>query len=209
MVNTAQADGLDRRMGRRGMTVTLRDTAALTVGAPALRPIHLRITQWDLRVTRSLARSVPQSIVRTADTLGWLGDARVLLALGSLGFLCAPARSSRAAAPFIATIGTTTMLHHAMKRVIFQKRPDRTIPNRLDENTGRAFDAMPSGHAMHAGAIASFFGSGRHAAGLWLISGALAGTRMLTLAHWPSGVVAGFMLGVLAERCSRVARSMR
>jgi len=110
---------------------------------------------------------------------------------------------------FIATIGATTMLHHAMKRVIFQKRPDRSIPNGLDESTGRTFNAMPSGHAMHAGAIASFFGSGPQAAAIWLISGALAGTRMLTLAHWPSGVVAGFVLGVLVERCSRVARSTR
>lgn len=180
-------------------------------GSSALRPIHLPVATLDLRITRSLTRSVPPSIVRTADTLGWLCDARVLLALGGLGILCAPARSSSRAVVvrFIATIGATTMLHHAMKRVIFQKRPDRTMPNGLDENTGRAFDAMPSGHAMHAGAIASFFGSGPQAAAIWLISGALAGTRMLTLAHWPSGVVAGFVLGVLVERCSRLARSMR
>lgn len=180
-------------------------------GSSALRPVHLRIAELDFRIARSLARSVPPSIARTADILGWLCDARVLLALGGLGILCAPARSSsRAAATrFIATIGATTMLHHAMKRVISQKRPDRTIPNGLDENTGGAFDAMPSGHAMHAGAIASFFGSGPRAAAIWLVSSALAGTRMLTLAHWPSGVVAGFVLGVLVERCSRVARSMR
>jgi membrane-associated phospholipid phosphatase len=176
-----------------------------------VRSVHRRIGALDFWVTRSLTGSVPPSIVRTANTFGWLCDARVLLALGGLGILCAPARSSsRAAATrFIATIGTTTMLHHAMKRVISQKRPDRTIPNGLDENTGGAFDAMPSGHAMHAGAIASFFGSGPRPAALWLISGALAATRMLTLAHWPSGVVAGFALGVLVERCSRIARSMR
>lgn len=194
------------------MTVTrARRRGADSYRSSALRPVHLRIAALDRRVTRSLIRSVPPSIVRTADTLGWLCDARVLLALGSLGFFCAPARSSgrAAAVRFVATIGATTILHHAMKRVILQKRPDRIIPNGLDENTGRAFDAMPSGHAMHAGAIASFFGRGRQAAAIWLISGALAGTRMLTLAHWPSGVVAGFALGVLVERCSRVARSMR
>jgi membrane-associated phospholipid phosphatase len=192
------------------MTVALaRRRGADGHWSPALRPVQLRIAELDFRIARSLARSVPPPIARTADTLGWLCDARVLLALGGLGILCTPVGSSRRAMRFVATIGATTMLHHAMKRVISQKRPDRSIPNRLDENTGRAFDAMPSGHAMHAGAIASFFGSGPRAAALWLISGALAGTRMLTLAHWPSGVVAGFALGVLVERCCRLARSMR
>lgn len=177
----------------------------------ALRTVNLRIASLDFRIVRALARSVPPSMARTAGSFGWLCDARVLLALGGLGILCAPARSnSRAAAVrFTATIGVTTMLHHTMKRVILQARPDRTIPNGLDENTGRAFDAMPSGHAMHAGAIASFFASGPQAPAIWFLSGALAGTRVLTLAHWPSGVVAGFVLGVLVERCSRVARSMR
>lgn len=173
------------------------------------RPI-LPILNFDLVLTRLIAREAPLSATKVAFALGWLCDARTLLSSGALWFLTSPPRTAtrQHATRFLSMIATTTIMHHAAKRVIAQKRPDRVMSAR--QTSGRASDAMPSGHAMHAGAVASFLtGWVNTPAALWPTFIGLAAARIVVLAHWPSGVLAGFLGGVLVERCTRLIRRFR
>jgi len=69
---------------------------------------------------------------------------------------------------------------------------------------------MPSGHAMHAGAMASFFATwSPWRSAVWSLFVGLASTRTVMLAHWPSGVAVGFAVGVLVEHSSRLIRRFR
>jgi membrane-associated phospholipid phosphatase len=174
----------------------------------AMRRFHLRPGRRERDLTRKVSRTTPLAMMRMAKAVAVACDARVLLTVGAAWLLAdhRRQRSRTSALRFAATISVTTVLHHAIKRVIAERRPDRSIPNRLGKKTGRPFDAMPSGHAMHAGALASYvtseFGGGLAA---WMAAGALAAARVLTLAHWPSGVFVGFLSGVISERGVRLA----
>ncbi|MGX1744627.1 phosphatase PAP2 family protein [Bosea sp. NPDC055353] len=169
-----------------------------------MRRISLPIAQADRAITRRVRLNS-----RSADlalALGWLCDARTLLGAGAIWFLATPRGSEarRVASRFVVTIASTTAFHHVVKRVVDQKRPDRLMGDGRIK-TGRSSDAMPSGHAMHAGAVAAFFSrSVRGPAGLWSASAVLAAARVAILAHWPSGVAVGFVGGVAIECCTRL-----
>lgn len=170
--------------------------------------IALPVSEIDRAVTR--AARLPSPGARVAFSLGWVADARVLLGGGALWLLTTPGQSAARshAVRFLSTIAATTTLHHAIKRIVDQIRPDRVIGSgRL--KTGRALDAMPSGHAMHAGAMAAFFADRvAYPAPLWSAALGLASARVGMLAHWPSGVALGFVGGVVVERCTKwVTRS--
>ena len=71
--------------------------------------------------------------------------------------------------------------------------------------SGKAYDAFPSGHAMHVGAIASALSwvSPKSAPLAWSLGGLVAATRIVLLAHWMTDVLAGLAMGVVVERCLR------
>lgn len=174
--------------------------------------IRLEVSECEERTMRALAQSIPDGTVRVAKSLGWACDARALLGGGAIWGLVSPPGKRRTALRYIAVFTTTTALHHAIKRLIDQQRPDRLIQSRETHAlVGRASDAFPSGHAMHAGALASFLAGSETGSPPWLWSafGALAMTRVAALAHWPSGVAAGFAAGVVVERLWRCIRPRR
>jgi undecaprenyl-diphosphatase len=157
-----------------------------------------------------MARHASPPLARAMTAIGWTTDARVLLGLGAAYRLAAgrdPARRRRAN-HVLAVIGTTTILHHAIKKLIRQKRPDRAEVHGARNGvplTGNASEAFPSGHAMHAGALASMVAHALpgHTAAIWAAGGAIAAARIVLLAHWTSGVVAGFAAGAAVERIWR------
>ena len=170
--------------------------------------IALPVSEMDRAITRAVR--LPWPGARVALALGWLADARVLLGAGTLWLLATSSESAarRDAVRFLSTIAASTALHHAVKRIVDQVRPDRVFGcGRL--KTGRALDAMPSGHAMHAGAVAALFADRVPGpAAIWSGALVLAAARVVILAHWPSGVALGFVGGVAVERCARwVTRS--
>ncbi len=174
--------------------------------------IRLKVSACEERTMRALARNIPDETVRVAKTLGWACDARALLTGGAIFWLASPPGKSRTALRYLAVFRTTTALHHAIKRFIDQRRPDRLIQTRKKHAlVGRASDAFPSGHAMHAGALASILTGSetRSPPWLWSAFGALAMTRVAALAHWPSGVAAGFAAGAGVERLWRRIRPLR
>jgi hypothetical protein len=106
------------------------------------------------------------------------------------------------------SIVVTAILPHVLKRLIDQKRPDRCMvygPRRGIPRSGKAYDAFPSGHAMHVGAVASAISWAypKWAPVAWGVGGLIAATRIAILAHWTTDVFAGVAMGVLVERCLR------
>jgi hypothetical protein len=78
--------------------------------------------------------------------------------------------------------------------------PRRGIPR-----SGKPYDAFPSGHAMHVGAVASAISWAypKSAPIAWGLGGLVAATRIVILAHWTTDVLAGLAMGALVERCVR------
>jgi membrane-associated phospholipid phosphatase len=100
-------------------------------------------------------------------------------------------------------------LPHILKRVFDQERPDRLAARghlRGVPISGKKYDAFPSGHAVHVGALAS-------AATVlppiqrnivWGVGAVLVVTRIVLLAHWVSDVAAGLVVGGILERGLRL-----
>ena len=73
--------------------------------------------------------------------------------------------------------------------------------------SGKTYDAFPSGHAVHMGALASA-ATGlppRQRNAVWALSAGLVLTRVVLLAHWASDVAVGFAVGIGIERALRFA----
>jgi membrane-associated phospholipid phosphatase len=96
-----------------------------------------------------------------------------------------------------------------MKLLFDQTRPDRrTVLGHIHgiSFSGKREDAVPSGHALHMGALASAAGSlpagPRRAIRALAVGFSL--TRIVVLAHWASDVITGFALGAILERAIRL-----
>lgn len=168
--------------------------------------VRIGVSESEREATRTLVQRAPHGTIQIANKLGWACDARVLLGAGAIWWLGSPRGRRSDPLRYLAVIATTTALHHAIKRVVAQQRPDRALRVKGKvKPTGRPGDAFPSGHAMHAGALASFVSSNatRLRAWPWGIFGSLAFARVPALAHWPSGVLGGFAIGVLVDKAWR------
>ena len=108
------------------------------------------------------------------------------------------------------TTVAAAVLPHIIKKLVNQERPDRlTIYGHLHgvPFSGKKYDAFPSGHALHAGALASAATvlPPPQRNSVWAAISLLVTTRVVLLAHWTSDVVAGFAVGVVLERIIRFA----
>src|SRR4051794_24708422 len=106
------------------------------------------------------------------------------------------------------SVVATAILPHLLKRLIDQERPDRCMVHgrrRGIPRSGKAYDAFPSGHAMHVGAVASAvsWAYPKSAPVAWGLGALIAATRIVILAHWTTDVLAGLAMGALVERLVR------
>jgi undecaprenyl-diphosphatase len=170
---------------------------------------HLRLSALDIDrwVASLIARNRSRRFERPLQWLTHGADERLLLPAVSLYWLLSRGggkrQASRADHVFL-TMVTTAILPHLLKGVIDQERPDRCeihgdrqgVPR-----SGKAFDAFPSGHAVHMGALASALSrlAPRHQLLIWGLTTSLAMTRVVLLAHWLSDVVVGETLGIAIE----------
>jgi undecaprenyl-diphosphatase len=109
------------------------------------------------------------------------------------------------------------LVPHIGKYLVRRERPNRTLLRRYDPRVprlGNAWDSFPSGHAVHLAAIAASLR--RLAPRRWrpfVTSGlgALAASRIMLLAHYPSDVIAGWGIGVLINRvvCATFGKAER
>jgi hypothetical protein len=173
--------------------------------------ITVRPTRVDLAIAKAVARNTSRAPEEISQALTWGADEHVLAAAAVLWWLWTrtrPADERSAGDHVLCVTVATAILPHILKRQFNQIRPDRkTVRGHLHgvPLSGNAYDAFPSGHAMHVGALASAASrlppSKRNVA--WAVGSALVSTRIVLLAHWTSDVVVGLAMGALLERALR------
>jgi membrane-associated phospholipid phosphatase len=172
---------------------------------------HFGATALDRRVAKTVARYTTPALERPARVLTWAADEHVLGVIAGGLWLAARAcneRERRHTDHLVLSVVLTAILPHLLKRLIDQKRPDRCMvhgPRRGIPRSGKPYDAFPSGHAMHVGAVASAISWAypKSAPVAWGLGGLIAATRIVILAHWTTDVLAGLAMGALVERCVR------
>jgi undecaprenyl-diphosphatase len=173
----------------------------------------VRPTRLDQQTADFVADHTNSTIEQAAGALTWAGDEHVLsvLALGWWMY-CRnkDAVTRRRSDHILLTTVAAAILPHIVKNLIDQERPDRlTVYGHLHgvPFSGKKYDAFPSGHALHAGALASAATTlpPRQRNSVWAAISLLVATRVVLLAHWTSDVAAGFAMGVVLERLVRFA----
>lgn len=146
--------------------------------------------------------------------LTWLADEKLLLTGAALAWACMHlARNDRElrrnADQMLCSVAIAGVVPHVFKWAVARKRPDRT---RIHGNrrgipkSGNAWDSFPSGHAVHVGALAHStvrMTPARVRPFVWPVAAALAGTRIVLLAHYLTDVIAGLALGVMIDKIVR------
>lgn len=173
--------------------------------------INVKPTQIDIKIADFVAANaepVPEAFARW---LSYGADEKLLLALAGSFWIYAQANHSpvrRSANHLLIVTIVTSAMPHLLKAIFNQRRPDRRTRRGHGRGvpiSGKPDDALPSGHAVHMGALASAATSLPKAQRnlVWGAAVGLALTRIVILAHWASDVVAGFAMGVLTERVLR------
>ena len=169
-------------------------------------------TRGDIAIAKFVSKYTNPATERTAEALTWGADEHVLSALAAGWWLYCrnkgPREQRDSSHILLATIAAT-VLPHVLKTLFDQERPDRlTIRGHLHgvPLSGKRYNAFPSGHAIHVGALASAATALPPAKRnlLWAIGGGLVLTRIVLLAHWASDVIAGLAIGALTERLLRL-----
>jgi membrane-associated phospholipid phosphatase len=172
-----------------------------------------RPTRLDQLTATFVADHTNSTIERVAGTLTWGADEQVLsvLALGWWLYCRNKDAVTRCRSDHILlTTVAATIVPHLIKKLVSQERPDRvTVYGHLHgvPFSGHKYNAFPSGHALHAGALASAATTlaPPQRNSVWALASVLVATRVVLLAHWMSDVAAGFAIGVVLERLMRFA----
>jgi membrane-associated phospholipid phosphatase len=172
---------------------------------------HFGATRLDRQVANAVTRHTSPAVERPARLLTWAADEHLLYAVAAGLWLAARGgdEGERRATDHLALCTVVTaILPHLLKRLVDRERPDRCMvhaPRHGIPRSGKAYDAFPSGHAMHVGALASAATVLPRATRnfVWTLGASLVLTRVVLLAHWASDVVAGLALGAFLERLLR------
>jgi membrane-associated phospholipid phosphatase len=174
---------------------------------------RLEPTKLDFKIAQTIARHATPVVEKPLRVMTLAADENLLLVISGVLWLATrrekPARR-RAVDQLALGVLVTTVLPHVMKHLVSQQRPDRRMIGRHRHGvpiSGKAYDAFPSGHAMHVGAIASSVAHAypEFAPTVWTIGGTLATSRIVLLAHWTTDVVIGFAAGIMVEHAIRKA----
>lgn len=184
-----------------------------------LAPIHLPPTEFDKRVADACYRLADPKVEPIVRVITWLADEKIMVAGAALAWLgmrrlSRDETARRQADQMLSSIAIAAAVPHVLKLLFTRKRPDRTRvhgPRKGIPKSGEAFDSFPSGHAVHVGALAGALTRIRPQSfwSIWSAAFALAGTRVVLLAHHVTDVVAGLLLGLAinsaVERIALVA----
>jgi membrane-associated phospholipid phosphatase len=174
-------------------------------------PYRIPPTRADIAIADTISQYTTPNTERAAQFVTFGADENLLLALAAGWWVFCRSKSPRArrnSNHIFLTAVVVSALPHLLKSIVDQRRPDRlTTIGHLHgvPFSGKPYDAFPSGHAMHVGALASAATVLPRAKRnlVWVLSAGLALTRIVLLAHWASDVLAGLALGALTERLIR------
>ncbi len=170
----------------------------------------------ELAAARAVARHADPALERFLAAAAQLADKKVLLA-ASAAFWAASrlahggmsgAGRQRAADHVLRCAAASVALTYVLKRAVDRERPNRAVapdPRRGIPRFGAPFNSFPPGHALPLGAVAAAASRTAPAAVrpfIWPAVVALAATRFLLLAHWPTDIAAGLGMGVILERAA-------
>jgi membrane-associated phospholipid phosphatase len=172
---------------------------------------HLGATKLDRRIADAIARNASPAVEGPARLLTWVADEHLLFVISAGLWLASRAgdvRQRRQTDHLMLSVVATAILPHLLKRLVDQERPDRCMIHGRRHGiprSGKPYDAFPSGHAMHVGAVASAvsWASPKSTPLAWSLGGLVAATRIVLLAHWMTDVLAGLAMGAVVERCLR------
>ncbi|MDF2120577.1 phosphatase PAP2 family protein [Roseiarcaceae bacterium H3SJ34-1] len=182
--------------------------SAFNRGEMLVARFRVEPTETDVAVAKAINDHTTPGIENVATVITWLADEKVLLASAAALWVLTRASSERTrfvSNTLLADVIVSALTPHVVKRICSQKRPDRVfVAGHLwgIPFSGRQYDAFPSGHAVHVGAIcgsiARLFPNWRRVA---MIGGiGIAGSRVVLLAHWLSDVAVGLAAGILVDR---------
>jgi hypothetical protein len=174
--------------------------------------ITVHPTKADVALADTIAAHTGRRTEAVAEFLTWGADEHILCTLAAGWWLYCrnkPADQRHASDHVLLTTIVASALPHVLKSVFDQERPDRTTiagHKRGIPISGNAFDAFPSGHAVHIGALASAASRlpARQRNAVWSIGAGLVLTRIVLLAHWASDVAVGLAVGAVTERLLRL-----
>jgi hypothetical protein len=177
-----------------------------------MAPIRVRPTRADVSIANAISDHTGRSTEKAAELVTWGADEHIICALAAGWWLYSRSRNGherRVADHILITTLVVSALPHLLKTLFDQERPDRrTILGhwRGVPLSGNRFDAFPSGHAVHIGALASAASRlpARQRNLAWSVGAGLVLTRVVLLAHWASDVAAGLAVGAGLERMLRL-----
>jgi hypothetical protein len=169
-------------------------------------------TRPDVAVANAIAEHTGPRTEKLASILTWGADEHILGALAAGWWLYCRTRSAeerRNSDHILLTTVVVSVLPHLLKAVFKQERPDRETSighARGIPLSGKPYDAFPSGHALHVGALASAATTLPAAQRnmVWALGTGLVLTRIVLLAHWVSDVAVGLAVGAATERLLRL-----
>lgn len=184
-------------------------------------PVTLPPTRADLAIAKAWARNARPGVERALQLITWLADEKIVLGAAAVFWLHARLTKPESqiacqADHMLGCVAAAGVLPHLFKHLVRRRRPDRTVVHRRRRGiprSGNAWDSFPSGHAVHLGAVAGSLvrlAPNRFRPFVWPSVIALALTRVMLLAHYPSDVAAGLALGVALDKAiGRISRTMR
>lgn len=168
------------------------------------------VEQADVALGKELALDRKDPVAKAASAAGTLGDQGPLYALGAslvvLGLAARRGRLATAGVSMLAAVGAADAGKSLTKRFVKRTRPHVLLEEgRYAAEEGgskrREEQSFPSGHVAGcvaaAGAVTRIFPESRP----WphVAAAGIGVTRLLKGAHWPLDILAGAIIGVIAE----------
>jgi membrane-associated phospholipid phosphatase len=176
---------------------------------PRKGSINIPPTKLDQTIADACYRLANPKLELVLRGLTWFADEKLMVAGTGVAWLGIRACSTdrvfvRTADQMLCSVAIAAVLPHILKLAFVRERPDRTRVGKRRKGipkSGKAWDSFPSGHAVHVGALAAAVTrmAPQRAGLIWSSALALAGTRILLLAHHLTDVIAGCFLGLAID----------
>lgn len=174
-----------------------RDRAAPPPGGP-----RQRIAALDRAAVRAVARVNSPALDRAMPALSRLANhGKLWIALGAGLQATGNRRAGRAAWRGLASLAAASATANVIgKGLASRRRPDAEVPAARRLPQAPWTSSFPSGHAASAAAFATgaTMEMPELAAGVFALALAVGASRVVTGVHYPSDVLAGFVIGAAA-----------